>query len=314
MPVPPYQEIMRPLLEYLAEANKKVKFSDLCEDLAERFPQMTKEEFKEDCNATGQRRFLNRAGWAVLELKRAMLTRSPSYGYHEITQRGKEAIVDKDANIDRVYLMQYPEFREYAKGNKKSQEPKQPEQEIRDDEENFDEEVNVLDGWKTPNDEIDSAIEEINNDLEEKLLDRTREIEPGRFERVVVELLMAMGYGVSGEALGRSGDRGVDGVINQDMLGVDKIYIQAKRYGEANSVPSREVRDFSGALDMKGVNKGIFVTTSFFSHEAKESVQQMQKNIILIDGEHLAKLMVRHNIGCTEKKLVMKEMKEDFFE
>ena len=314
MPVPTYQEIMRPLLEYLAKEGKSVKFSDLCEDLAGYFPQMTREEFKEDCNAGGQRRFLNRAGWAVLELKHAMLTHSPKYGYHEITQRGKEAIADKNAKINRAYLMQYPEFFEYAKRNKKSQKTEQPKQEIRNDEESLKGEIENQDDWKTPNDEIDSAIEEINNDLEEKLLERTREIEPGRFERIVVELLMAMGYGVSGEALGRSGDHGIDGVINQDTLGVDKIYIQAKRYGEANSVPSREVRDFSGALDMKGVHKGIFVTTSSFSSGAKESVRQMQKNIILIDGEHLAKLMVRHNIGCTEKNLSMKEMKEDFFE
>ena len=314
MPVPTYQEIMRPFLEYLAKAEGGVKFYDLCEGLAERFPEMTREEFEENRNTTGQRQFLNRAGWVAMDLKRAMLTHSPRYGYHEITQRGKEAIADKNVKIDRKYLMQYPEFYKYSKGNKKPQKTEQPEQEIRDNEENIDEEINIQDDWKTPNDEIDSAVEEINNDLEEKLLERTREIEPARFERIVVELLIAMGYGASGEALGRSGDRGVDGVINQDTLGVDKIYIQAKRYGETNSVPSREVRDFSGALDMKGVHKGIFVTTSSFSSEAEESVRQMQKNIILIDGVQLAKLMIRHNIGCTEKNLIMKEMREDFFE
>lgn len=314
MPVPTYQEIMRPLLEYLAKAEEKVSFSAICEGIAGDFPQMTREEFEEERLASGHRRFLNRAGWAVVALNRAVLIHSPKYGYHEITQRGKDAIADKNVKIDRKHLMQYSEYREYVKGQKKPQKTKQSEPDAHDDGEVFNEEMDTQDDWKTPGDEIDSAIEEINNDLEEKLLKRTREIEPGRFERIVVELLMAMGYGVSGKALGRSGDRGIDGVINQDTLGVDKIYIQAKRYGEANSVPSREVRDFSGALDMKGVHKGIFVTTSSFSSEAKESVQQMQKNIILIDGEHLAKLMVRHNIGCTEKNLVMKEMKEDFFE
>lgn len=320
MAIPTYQEVMRPLLEYLAEANGEVRFSDLCEGLVNYFPGMTREELEGDrLPSSGQPRFVNRVGWAVLELKHAALTHSPRYAYHEITPRGREAIADENTEINRRYLMQYSEFREYVEGidrNKRSQKPEQPKQEIIEDEKNLDEETSVQDDWKTPDEQIDSAIsaiEKINNDLEERLLDRAREIEPGRFEQIVVELLIAMGYGSFGERLGQRGDGGVDGVINQDALGVDRIYIQAKRFNEANVTPSH-VRDFNGALDMKGVHKGIFVTTSSFSSDAKESVQQMQKNIILIDGKQLAKLMVCYNIGCTEKKLVVKEMKEEFFE
>lgn len=314
MPLPAYQEIMRPLLEYLAREGKSVKFFDLCEGLAEYFPQMTREEFEEDRHATGQRRFLNRAGWAALELKHAMLTRSPKYGYHEITQRGKDAIANKEVEIDRNYLLErYPEFREYVKKSKNSQKYKQSKTIISNNERDLGEETDTQDDDKTLDEKIYAIVEENNNILEKEILEEVRRIKPKRFEQLVVELLLKMGYGVSGEAIGGRGDGGIDGVINQDKLGVDRIYIQAKRYNEDANVTPNQVREFSGALN-RGIGKGIFFTTSSFTRQAEEEAEKAEKHIILIDGKELSRLMVQHDVGCTSKKIFVKEIEKDFFE
>ena len=309
MTVPTWQDIMRPLLERLAKEEGRMRFSDLCEHLGKCFPQMTKQEFENDRLANGQRRFLNRVGWTVNELKNAKFIRSPKRTYYEITKSGRAVIEDKDTKIDRKYLIKHSEeYREYAdrlaknaRKTKQSRETTATKTTIQDEE-------------RTPDEEIDDAIQKINESLVEDLLGRAREISPENFEQLTIDLLLAMGYGASGEALGRSGDGGIDGVIKQDKLGIDRIYIQAKRYGADNSVAAREVRDFSGALEVKRMQKGVFVTTSSFSPDAKETAKQMQKHIILIDGKQLARLMVDYNVGCTPINLVRKEVKEDYFE
>ena len=313
MPLPAYQEIMRPLLECLAKKGRSVKFSDLCEDLTEYFPQMTREEFEEDRHATGQRRFLNRTGWAVLELKHAKLTHSPKYGHHEITQRGKDAIANKNTKIDREHLMQYSEYREYVEKNKSSQKTKQSITSILSEQKTFNGEIDIQDDDKTLDEKIYAMVEENDNILEKEILEEVRRIKPKRFEQLVVELLLKMGYGVSGEAIGGRGDGGIDGVINQDKLGVDRIYIQAKRYNEDANITPNQVREFSGALN-RGIGKGIFFTTSSFTRQAEEEAEKAEKHIILIDGKELSRLMVQHDVGCTSKKVFVKEIKKDFFE
>ena len=307
MVVPNFQDIMRPLLEYLEREKNIVALSPLREGLVKDFPEMTEEEFAERLS-NNERLFFNRIRWAINDLKRAGFIRSSERAHYEITEKGQTAVNDTNAKINRDYLIGHSdEYREWLEKSIRrsrsgqSKEATETKTETRNNE-------------KTPDEEIDAAIQEINEALAEDLLERARELSPEKFEHLAVDLLLAMDYGASGESLGRSGDGGIDGVIKQDKLGVDRIYIQAKRYGEGNNVGAREIRDFAGALEMKRMQKGIFVTTSLFTSDAKQTVQQMQKHIILVDGKQLAKLMVDYNVGCTPINLVRKEVKEDYFE
>jgi restriction system protein len=164
-----------------------------------------------------------------------------------------------------------------------------------------------------------AAHRRIEASLAEDLLDRVRAAPPDFLERLIVNLLLAMGYGGSaadaGRALGRSGDEGVDGVIDQDALGLDRVYIQAKRYADGNSVGPGAIRDFFGSLDRHKAAKGLFVTTSGFTSSARETADYLSKRIVLIDGEQLTRLMIRHNVGCRiEEVLHVKKVDEDFFE
>lgn len=172
---------------------------------------------------------------------------------------------------------------------------------------------------QTPDEVMRLAHQQIDTALGLDLLDRIREAPPEFFERLIVNLLLSMGYGGSKEAagrtLGRSGDDGVDGVIDQDPLGLDRVYIQAKRYGVGNTIGSGAIRDFFGSLDRHKAAKGLFVTTSAFSPSAKETADFLSKRIVLIDGSQLAKLMIRHNVGCrVEDTLYIKKLDEEFFE
>lgn len=170
----------------------------------------------------------------------------------------------------------------------------------------------------TPEEKIDAYIEQFENDLADDLLKRIMEKEPDFFEDLVVKLLVSMGYGGSvdnpGKAIGKTGDGGVDGVIDQDVLGLDRIYIQAKRYCQGNNVGAGAIRDFFGSLDNKKAAKGLFVTTSDFTAEARSTAEMLSKRIVLIDGRQLTKLMIRYNVGCrVEKTLYVKRIDEDFF-
>ena len=316
MTVPTQPQVMRPLLEYLAEANQAVRLSDICEELEKEkyFPEMTRQEFENDRFPSGQRKFANRVGWAAFELKKAELVSSPQFAYYKITKRGREAKDDQDATITLNFLLQYDEYRKYreqlkVKAKARAIKKEQADQETFDDK---DLEQEDLESPEETVEEARSAIEKINTRLEEKIKAVTLEVSPTRFEEIVIDLLIAMGYG-TGEALGKVRDGGIDGVINQDTLGVEKIYIQAKRF-DKGKVSAPVVRSFCGALDARGVNKGILVTTSSFTSEAKKEAQNMKKNIILIDGGKLAELMVKHNVGCTTESLEVKTMDENFFE
>jgi restriction system protein len=163
------------------------------------------------------------------------------------------------------------------------------------------------------------AHRQIETALGHDLLKRIREAPPDFFERLMVNLLVSMGYGGSadeaGRTLGRSGDDGVDGVVDQDALGLDRVYIQAKRYAAGNSIGAGAIRDFFGSLDRHKASKGLFVTTSAFSSSARETAEFLSKRIVLIDGDQLARLMIRHNVGCRiEETLHIKKIDEDFFE
>jgi len=207
---------------------------------------------------------------------------------------------------DLMQFAEYREFKEASKSNKSDQEATEN-GDLKDS------------GNLTPQERMEEAKQELEEVLAQELLEKILEESPQFFERLIIELLISMGYGGSqkdaGKAIGKSGDNGVDGVIIQDALGVDYLYIQAKRYALDNNISSSAIRDFSGSLDLHKSNKGVFVTTSGFSENAIQTAKESSRNIVLIDGKRLIELMIQYNIGCRiEKTLHIKEIDENFFE
>lgn len=223
-----------------------------------------------------------------------------------ITERGKQALSDPHAVIDNAYLKQFEEFNAF-KEQKNDAQPTQIETNVE------------LEDDITPDETLRAAYKQINNALAGEILTRTRQVTPAFFEQLLVDLLLAMGYGDNseqmGHTLGQTGDNGVDGVINQDPLGVDQIYIQAKRYAQGNNVGSGDIRDFFGALNLKKAQKGIFITTSDFTASASQTAKDLDMRIVLINGKELAKLMLKYNIGSRDEQVLhLKKIDEEFFE
>ena len=227
-------------------------------------------------------------------------------GHFRLTQRGADVLAASPERIDNRFLSRFEEFRQFSD---RSAQPT--------DDEVVAEPADAAE--QTPDEIMRAAHRRIEAALAEELLDRVRAAPPDFFERLIVNLLLAMGYGGSaadaGRALGRSGDDGVDGVIDQDALGLDRVYIQAKRYAAGNSVGPGAIRDFFGSLDRHKAATGLFVTTSGFTSSARETADYLSKRIVLIDGEQLTRLMIRHSVGCRiEEVLHVKKVDEDFFE
>lgn len=251
--------------------------------------------------------FANRVHWAKTYLAKAGLVEATRRGHFRITARGQEALAAQPDKIDNTYLDQFDEFRQFRERPAMESAATIPTA------------ISMPEAVGTPDDIMRAAHKQIDAALAQDLLDRIRKSPPEFFERVIVDLLLAMGFGGSvedaGRAIGRSGDDGIDGVIDQDALGLDRVYIQAKRYAAGNNVGSGSIRDFFGSLDRHRATKGIFVTTSGFSSSARETVEFLSKRIVLIDGDQLAMLMIRHNVGCRiEDTLHIKRIDEDFFE
>lgn len=250
--------------------------------------------------------FANRVHWAKTYLAKAGLVENTRRGHFRITARGREVLAANPEKIDNRYLSRFEEFRQFTDRPSVASESGLP----------LDTDVAAD---QTPDEIMRAAHRRIEGALSQELLDRVCLSPPEFFERLIINLLLAMGYGGSavdaGRALGRSGDDGVDGVIDQDALGLDRVYVQAKRYAPGNTVGSGAIRDFFGSLDRHKAAKGLFVTTSGFTASAKETADYLSKRIVLIDGEHLARLMIRHNVGCRiEETLHVKKLDEDFFE
>jgi restriction system protein len=299
--IPDYQTLMRPVLE--CAQHGEVQINDVVNKIADQYG-LTQAEREELLPSGRQTAIYNRTQWAKTYLKQAGLLKATRRGHFVVTERGRAALQNADAQIDRQYLMQYDEFQEFQ-SRSKTAEP------VAD----ADEPVSKV----TPDEALRKAHKLINESLAEELLDRVREAPPAFFEGLIVDLMLAMGYGGTsedaGRAIGRSGDDGVDGVIDQDPLGVDQIYIQAKRYKDGNNVGPGAIRDFFGALNIKRAAKGIFVTTSAFSSSALDTAVQFDRRMVLIDGKQLARLMVRYNIGCRDEEVLhLKKIDESFFE
>lgn len=301
--IPDYQTLMRPVLE--CATGGEVRIGDAVEQIANKLG-LTAEERTLLLPSGKQTRFANRVNWAKSYLKQAGLVENTRRGYYALTARGRTALTDVARTIDNAYLEQFEQFQHFRGRTREAQAQ-------------VGAGVKISDAASTPDEVLREAHKGIEDALAVDLLDRVRCAAPAFFEKLIVDLLVAMGYGGTaedaGRALGKSGDDGIDGVIDQDTLGVDQIYLQAKRYAEGNHVGSGSIRDFFGALNLKRAHKGIFVTTSAFSPSAVQTARHLGSRIVLIDGIQLSRLMIRYNIGCREEEVLrLKKIDEDFFE
>jgi restriction system protein len=301
--IPDYQSLMLPLLQ-LTSDRQDHKYRDLIENLATEF-KVTDEERKELLASGNQLIFDNRVGWAKTYLKKAGLLDSPKRATFVITELGLQTLNKKPDRIDAKFLRQFPAFLEFVHAGRNDNEI---------DEEIISHEIPT----QTPEENLDRAYQSIRKSLASELLTNVIELSPTFFERLVVDLLVKMGYGGSikdaGKAIGKSGDEGIDGTIKEDKLGLDIIYIQAKRWKSGNVVGRPEIQKFVGALAGQGAKKGIFITTSNFTKEALDYTPKNETKIVLIDGEQLAQLMIDHNIGCTTQQIYeLKKIDNDYF-
>lgn len=299
--IPDYQSIMLPLLEHVSDG-AEYKMRDVTDQLAINLG-VTEEEQKELLPSGAAPVFYNRTAWAKTYLKKAGLLDSPRTGIITISGRGLDVLEQKPESISVKFLKQFSEFVEFQSTKKEGE----GESESSDDQ-----------SIQTPEESLEEAYLKIRKSLASELLNKVVELSPAFFERLVVELLVKMGYGGSmkdaGRAIGKSGDEGIDGTIKEDKLGLDIIYIQAKRWKPGNGVGRPEIQKFVGALAGQGAKKGIFITTSNFTREAIEYTPRNETKIVLIDGEQLAQLMIDYNLGCTPQQTYeVKKLDSDYF-
>lgn len=307
MAIPDYQTLMLPVLR--AASDGEVRIGDVVEQLADEF-HLTPEERSELLPSGKQTVFANRTHWAKSYLGKAGLIELTRRAHFRITDRGRSILANPPDRIDNHFLDQFPEFVKFRSASESdsgkssvSSQPSEPTQ----------------NSGMTPDEIIRTAHAQLEDALALELLERVLAAPPDFFERLIVQLLIAMGYGGTaadaGRALGKSGDGGVDGVIDQDALGMDRIYVQAKRYADGKNVGSGAIRDFFGSLDRFKAAKGLFVTTSTFSPAAKETADFLSKRIVLIEGRQFAKLMVRYNVGCRiDETIHLKKIDEELFD
>lgn len=302
--IPNYQTIMLPLLKAVKEP-KEHKLNNVVEHLADKF-RLTEDERKELLPSGQSFLFGNRVGWARTYLKKAGLLDSPKKGFICITKRGLEVLKQNPKEINVGFLQQFQEFLDFQSMK-------------RDEKEIIKENSQTEDSIQTPEEILEDSYQNIRKSLAQELLDKITTLSPTFFERLVVELLVKMGYGGSmkdaGKAIGKSGDEGIDGTIKEDKLGLDIIYIQAKRWQPGNIVGRPEIHKFVGALAGQGAKKGIFITTSSFTKDAIEFVPRNETKIVLIDGFKLAQLMIDYNLGVTIQQVYeVKKIDSDYFE
>lgn len=303
MAIPDYQTIMLPLLQ-LAGDEREHRFRDTVEQLATQF-ELSDAERGELLPSGTAPVFDNRVGWARTYLKQAGLLQSPRRGIFQITATGKLLLAEKPERINVSLLERYSEFQAFRTRKRDRNEVEVQEAESAPIED------------QTPEDALAAAYQKLRKNLEADLLEQIKNASPTFFERLVIDLLVSMGYGGSrrdaGRAIGKSGDGGIDGIIKEDKLGLDVIYVQAKRWEGVVGRP--EIQKFAGALQGQRANKGVFITTSSFTREATDYANIINTKIILIDGERLAGLMVDHNVGVSLLGVYeLKKIDSDYFE
>jgi len=300
MAIPDYQTIMLPFLQFLKDGKER-NLSELVDSIADKFKLTTEE--RQQLLWSGQQTVIrNRAGWARTYLKKAGLLESTRRGSFRITDRGQSVLASKPQRIDVKYLEQFPEFIAFRElRHERPDEASIPVSASTD---------------ATPEEALDVAYARLRLNLEGELLEQVKSASPSFFERLVVELLVRMGYGGTlrdaGQAVGKSGDGGIDGIIKEDRLGLDVIYLQAKRWDSTVGRP--EIQKFAGALQGHRARKGVFITTSSFSADALEFALRIDSKIILIDGPALAKYMIDHNVGVSlARSYDVKKIDSDYF-
>jgi len=293
---------MLPVLQRLADG-KEHPVAQMRQHIASDL-KLSDEELAERLASDTTTVFVNRIGWAVQYLKAAGAIKAIRRGVYEITNRGLSLLKGEPAEITVKNLRQFSEFRDFhEKGSATA--PTAPTTSPPDETK------------ATPEESLEQSYQVLRDALVTELLETIKNGTPAAFEKIVVDLLVAMGYGGSvedaGKVVGKAGDGGIDGTIKQDKLGLDFLYVQAKRWKDV--VGSQEIMKLSGSLTKKHANRGVFITTSRFSKDALEYVEQMPQRIILIDGKRLASLMIDHNVGVAPAKTyTLKRMDQDYFE
>lgn len=311
MTIPDYQTLMLPVLRLAAEGETRV--ADAAGRIAGEFG-LTPQEQEEMLPSGRQRVLHNRIHWAKFYMGKAGLIVSPVRGRFVASDKGRALLAGAPQQITLAMLMQDPEFRafyENGRGSTSGEDAARAPGAVAIS-------VEAAAPSATPEEQIDAAHAAMTAELRDELLQRILANSPAFFEQLIVDLLVAMGYGGShrdaAAQLGRSGDGGVDGVVNEDRLGLDRIYVQAKRYAPGNPVGRPDVNGFVGSLVGLGATKGVFVTTSSFSQPARDYVRHLAQRVILIDGQELADLMIEHGVGVRGYRTVeFKRLDEDFF-
>ena len=297
--IPDYQTCMLPLLKYAAD-NKEHKLANAVEDLSNQFG-LTEEERKELLPSKTQEVIFNRIGWARTYMKKAGLLEDTRRGVFKITERGQAVLGENLERLSTKYLRKFDEFNDFQrKHNEKDSKSE-----------------NDVISEATPEEMLEAGYTKLSENLADDILVNIAKCSPSFFEHLVVDLLVHMGYGGSfseaAQVVGKSGDEGIDGIIKEDKLGLDTIYIQAKRWKGVVGRP--EIQKFAGALLGQKASKGVFITTSSFTKEAEEYAASVDRKVVLIDGQKLASLMIEHNVGIsTVRTFEIKRIDSDYFE
>jgi len=301
MPVPDFQTLMRPILDVLSDGEEH-STADLRDQLAVRFS-LTDDDLHALLPSGRVPLFNNRVGWALSHLQAARLMDRPRRAVYALTPRGRTVLQEYDERVDMRVLNTFQEYRDYRS---RRREPV------------TEQHLEAIDDPTPPIERIEVAHAELDAALAETLLNRIMDSPPEFFELLVLDLLRAMGYGgTTPEAirhLGGSGDGGVDGVIDQDRLGLDQVYVQAKRWNPGRAVDRADVQAFVGALEGKRASKGVFITTARFQSSATEYAGSLSRRVVLIDGNQLTDLLIRHNVGAEVRSTIeIKDLDEDYF-
>jgi restriction system protein len=301
MAIPDFQSLMLPLLKLAGDGNER-SIRDSVELLAKQFA-LSEEERRELLPSGQQARFDNRVHWARSFLKQARVLENTKRGYFRITERGRQLLAENPKTLNMKTLERYPEYVEFrekrTEGEEEASGGAQLAHEVR-----------------TPEEALEQSHKTLTEALAAEVIQRIKDCSPAFFEKVVVELLVRMGYGgtqqEAGKAVGRSGDEGIDGIINEDRLGLDAIYLQAKRWRSPVGRP--EIMKFVGAVQGKRAHKGVFITTSSFTREAQDYTSNIANKVVLIDGRTLALLMIENNVGVSlAKAFEVKRIDSDYF-
>ena len=296
MTLPTFESFMYPVLK---NSTSEVRVIELAEVCAKEL-NLTEEDKQESTRKLRQVKYVDRTWWSVTYLNQAKLMQRVRRGYYKITERGQELLNKGITKIDKSVLEQYKEYNDFK--NRTSSTVRKTKEKDED---------------LTAEEKIQNSVNEIEELVKSEILERIQQQDPYFFETLVVDLLKSMGYAGTdnfAQSTKKSGDGGIDGLLNQDKLGLDVVYVQAKRYKEDNLVQGKEMRDFVGSLDVKGSSKGIFITTSDFSSNAMETIKSSSKKIITVNGIQLADLMLEHNVGVKDEKVLrLKRIDEDYF-